>query len=701
MSKLIIVESPAKAKTIKKYLGEDFDVVASMGHIRDLPKSKLGVDVDNDFAVIYENISGKEDLIKSLKSKAKKSEQVYLATDPDREGEAISWHLANLLGLDLAEKNRVTFNEITKSGVQGGMAAPRGIDLDLVNAQQARRVLDRLVGYKISPFLWKKVRKGLSAGRVQSVAVRLIVDREDEINAFKSEEYWSVDAMLKAEGEKKAFPAKLASKNGKKLNVKNKEIADAILEDLKKESFVVDTVKKGTRKKNPAPPFTTSTLQQEASRKLGFQARRTMKAAQELYEGIEVEGLGAVGLITYMRTDSLRLSAEALADAATYIKGKFGSKYLPSSPRVYKSKAAAQDAHEAIRPTMPELEPLQVKSSLSSDQYKLYKLIWERFIACQMAGALYDTVNADIKAGVYGFKASGFTVQFDGFTRLYEESKDEEEESVSALPALQEGAELKVDEIAGNQHFTQPPARFTEASLIKALEEKGIGRPSTYAPTITTIIQRGYVEREAKALKPTVLGDVTTRLMSEQFSNIVDAGFTAGMERNLDEIAEGKQNWVNTMSEFYTDFAETLKKAEENMEGKRVRIPDEATDEVCELCGKPMVIKMGRFGKFMACSGFPECKNTKKIVKDSGGICPTCGGKILTKRSKTGKTFYGCEKYPECTFATWDTPIEEKCPKCGATLFRTNGRGRKIHCLKENCGFEKPYSAKKVEAKDE
>jgi len=609
--------------------------------------------------------------------------------------------LANLLGLDLAQENRVTFNEITKSGVQGGMAAPRGIDLDLVNAQQARRVLDRLVGYKISPFLWKKVRKGLSAGRVQSVAVRLIVDREDEINAFKSEEYWSVDAQLKAEGEKKPFPAKLASKNGKKLNVKNKETADTILEDLKNETFVVDKVKKGTRKKNPAPPFTTSTLQQEASRKLGFQARRTMKAAQELYEGIEVEGLGAVGLITYMRTDSLRLSAEALADAATYIKGKYGSKYLPSSPRVYKSKAAAQDAHEAIRPTMPELEPLQVKASLSSDQYKLYKLIWERFIACQMAGALYDTVNADIKAGVYGFKASGFTVQFDGFTRLYEESKDEEEESASALPVLQEGSVLDVAEIAGNQHFTQPPARFTEASLIKALEEKGIGRPSTYAPTITTIIQRGYVEREAKALKPTVLGDVTTRLMSEQFSNIVDAGFTASMEQSLDDIAEGKQNWVDTMSEFYTDFAKTLKKAEENMEGKRVKIPDEATDEVCELCGKPMVIKMGRFGKFMACSGFPECKNTKKIVKDSGGICPICGGKILTKRSKTGKTFYGCEKYPECTFATWDTPIEEKCPKCGSTLFRTNGRGRKIHCLKENCGFEKPYSAKKAEAKDE
>jgi len=702
MSKLIIVESPAKAKTIQKYLGEGFDVVASMGHIRDLPKSKLGVDVDNDFAIVYENISGKEDLIKSLKSKAKKSEQVYLATDPDREGEAISWHLANLLGLELSDKNRVTFNEITKSGVKGGMDAPRSIDLDLVNAQQARRALDRIVGYKISPFLWKKIRKGLSAGRVQSVAVRLIVDREDEIKAFKTEEYWSVDAQLKAEGEKKSFAAKLASKNGKKLNIKNQKAADEILEALKNESFVVDKVKKGTRKKTPAPPFTTSTLQQEASRKLGFQARRTMKAAQELYEGVEVEGLGAVGLITYMRTDSLRLSAEAMSDAASYIRSKYGSKYLPSSPRVFKSKAAAQDAHEAIRPTMPELEPAQVKASLSSDQYKLYKLIWERFIACQMAGALYDTVNADISAGVYGFKASGFTVQFDGFTKLYEESKDEEEEKASALPVLQEGALLAAESVTGNQHFTQPPARFTEASLIKALEEKGIGRPSTYAPTITTIIQRGYVEREAKALKPTVLGDVTTRLMAEQFSNIVDAGFTANMEQNLDDIAEGKQNWVDTMSEFYTDFAETLKKAESNMEGKRVKIPDEATDEVCELCGKPMVIKLGRFGKFMACSGFPECKNTKKIVKDSGGICPTCGGKILTKKSKTGKTFYGCEKYPTCTFATWDTPIAEKCPKCGSTLFRTNGRGRKIHCLKENCGFEKPYTAKKSgEASDE
>jgi len=422
-----------------------------------------------------------------------------------------------------------------------------------------------------------------------------------------------------------------------------------------------------------------------------------MKAAQELYEGVDVEGLGAVGLITYMRTDSLRLSAEALTDAAAYIKSKYGAKYLPSSPRVFKSKAAAQDAHEAVRPTMPELEPARVKASLSSDQYKLYKLIWERFIACQMAGALYDTVNADIAAGSYGFKASGFTVQFDGFTKLYVESKDEEEEDASALPPLKEGDPLTAESVAGNQHFTQPPPRFTEASLIKALEEKGIGRPSTYAPTITTILQRGYVERDAKALKPTVLGDVTTRLMEEQFSNIVNVDFTARMEHNLDEIAEGSTNWVSTLSDFYTDFDKTLKTAEANMDGKRVKIPDEATDEVCELCGRPMVIKMGRFGKFLACSGFPECKNTRKIVKDSGGICPVCGGKILTKRSKTGKTFYGCEKYPKCTFATWDTPLAEQCPKCGSTLFRTNGRGRKIHCLKENCGFEKPYSAKKAD----
>ncbi len=696
MSKLIIVESPAKAKTIKKYLGEDFEVMASMGHIRDLPKSKLGVDVDNNFEPQYENIKGKADLIKTLKSAAKKSEQVYLATDPDREGEAISWHLANILSLPEEQANRVTFNEITKTGVQGGMADPRSIDMDLVNAQQARRILDRIVGYKISPFLWRKVRKGLSAGRVQSVAVRLIVDREDEINDFKTEEYWSIDGVFKTTDNQTPFPAKLATHKGKKIEIGNKEEADEILAALKDSSYSVEKIKKGTRRRSPAPPFITSTLQQEASRRLGFQSRRTMKAAQELYEGVEVEGLGAIGLITYMRTDSLRLSAEALADAATYIKSKFGQEYLPAKTRVFKSKAAAQDAHEAVRPTMPELEPSRVKASLTGDQYKLYKLIWERFIACQMAEALYDTVNADIAAGDYMFKASGFTVKFEGFTKLYVESRDDDSgENSTALPPLNEGESLKAESVVGNQHFTQPPARFTEATLIKALEERGIGRPSTYAPTITTILQRGYVEREAKILKPTVLGDVTTRLMAEQFASIVNADFTAKMEQNLDEVAEGKHDWASTLAKFYEDFEKTLQTAEENMEGKRVKIPDEETDEVCDVCGKPMVIKLGRFGKFLACTGFPDCKNTKKIVKDSGGVCPVCGGKVLAKKSKTGRIFFGCEKYPECTFATWDTPLTEACPKCSSTLYRTNGKGRKIHCLKEGCDFEKAYVAKK------
>ncbi len=691
MSNLVIVESPAKAKTIKKYLGDGFEVVASMGHIRDLPKSKLGVDTENNFQPQYENIAGKEDLVKSLKSKAKKSEKVYLATDPDREGEAISWHLANMLGLDLEDRNRVTFNEITKTGIQTGMQNLKTIDINLVNAQQARRILDRIVGYKISPFLWKKVRKGLSAGRVQSVAVKLLVDREDEIKAFKTEEYWSVDASLKTQGHAKQFPAKLASKNGKKLEIKNEEQARRILEELEGHQYIVGNVKTGVRKKSPAPPFTTSTLQQEASRKLGFQARRTMKAAQELYEGIELEGLGATGLITYMRTDSLRISDEARGDAIRFIGERYGKDYLPPSPRIYKakSKANTQDAHEAVRPTDPSLEPKAVKASLTSDQYKLYKLIWERFIASQMANALYDTVAADIEAGAYTFKASGFTVKFSGFTVLYEESKDEEEEGSTALPPLTQGETLSLLSIEPNQHFTQPPARFTEASLIKMLEENGIGRPSTYAPTITTIMQRGYVERDGRSLKPTVLGEVTTRLMQEQFTNIVNADFTARMEQNLDEVEDGKNDWVNTLASFYQDFEKTLKTAEQNMEGKRVKIPDEETDQICDLCGKPMVIKLGRFGKFLACSGFPDCKNTKKLVQATGGICPLCGGKVVSKRSKTGKTFFGCENYPTCTFASWDTPIAEQCPKCGSTLFKTNGRWRKVHCLKPDCGYEK------------
>ena len=692
MSKLVIVESPAKAKTIQKYLGTGYDVVASMGHIRDLPKSKLGIDIEHGFQPDYVEIKGKEELVDTLKKKGKKSDEIYLATDPDREGEAISWHLAYLLGMDLNEANRVTFNEITKSGVQSGMASPRQVDMDLVNAQQTRRILDRIVGYKLSPFLWKKVRRGLSAGRVQSVAVRIIVDREEEIRKFKPEEYWSIDAKLLGKSSRKAFAAKLYGKD-KKISIKTKEEADAILKELEGQPFMVENVKKSVRKKSPAPPFTTSTLQQEASRRLGFQARRTMKAAQELYEGVEVGSMGAVGLITYMRTDSLRISDEAAQQAADFIEQRYGKNYLPPKRRAYKSKNNAQDAHEAIRPTMPEMTPEQVKDSLSTDQFKLYKLVWERFIASQMATALLDTVSVDIRAGEYLFKASGYTVKFDGYTVLYEESKEEsaegEENASGALPLMEKGDALKVKSLEGTQHFTQPPPRFTEASLIKTLEEKGIGRPSTYAPTITTILSRGYVEREAKALKPTALGEVVTQLMKKQFKKIVDLGFTAQMEKNLDEVEEGQTNWVDTLSEFYEDFAATLTQAEKNMDGTRVKVPDEETDEICELCGRKMVIKIGRFGKFLACPGFPECKNTRKIVQDTGGVCPLCGGRILAKKSKKGKAFYGCEHNPKCGFMTWDLPLKDVCPKCGATLFKKSGKMGRIYCAKEGCDYER------------
>jgi len=689
MPDLVIVESPAKAKTIKKYLGSGYDVVASMGHIRDLPKSKLGVDVENEFAPQYVNIKGKEDLIKDLKKAAQKSDHVYLATDPDREGEAISWHLAHLLDLNLDDDNRVTFNEITRSGVKTGMDHCRKIDVDLVNAQQARRVLDRIVGYKLSPFLWRKVRRGLSAGRVQSVAVRLIVDREEEIRAFKPEEYWTIDALLHAKGVRKAFSAKLYGKKGKKIDIKTSVQSDQILSELNGAEFKVAAVKKGVRKKSPAPPFTTSTLQQEASRKLGFQARRTMKAAQELYEGIEVGELGAIGLITYMRTDSLRISDEARQAATAYINERYGKDYLPEKPRFYKSKSNAQDAHEAIRPSMPELSPDRVKSSLTLDQYKLYKLIWERFIASQMANAEFDTVSADITAGEYLFKASGYSVKFNGFTVLYEEGKDDESENDDTLPPLTVGDLLKLKAIAGNQHFTQPPPRFTEASLIKALEENGIGRPSTYAPTITTILQRNYIEREAKQLKPTALGEVTTQLMREHFNNIVDVEFTANMEHSLDDVEIGKIDYVDMLKGFYGDFSTTLETAEKAMEGSRMKVPHEETDIVCELCGRKMVIKIGRFGKFLACPGFPECKNTKRITQETGGYCPVCGKKVLEKKSKTGKKYYGCEDNPKCGFMTWDEPIKEKCPKCGASLFRKRGRAGKIYCAKEGCGYER------------
>ncbi len=690
MSKLVIVESPAKAHTIQKYLGPDYEVLASMGHVRDLPASRLSVDVKNDFAPNYENIKGKGELIKRLRNEAKKSDYVYLATDPDREGEAISWHLAQLLKLDETEQNRVTFNEITKSGIKYGMEHPRCIDQQLVDAQQARRVLDRIVGYEISPFLWKKIRKGLSAGRVQSVAVRLIVDREDEIRAFTPEEYWTLEALLAKQGAKvKPFTAKYYGTGGKKCEITSEEQANALKAAAEKEPFIIKSIKTGTRQKNPAPPFITSTLQQDASRRYGFQAKRTMKVAQELYEGINLPDMGAVGLITYMRTDSLRISDEALSAAHDYIKRTYGDSYALAKPRTFRSKSNAQDGHEAIRPTMIELSPMKIKDSLSADQFKLYKLVWERFIASQMAACVQDTVSADITAGEHLFKASGFSVRFDGYTRLYTETQDNDEEQGTNLPRLEEGEQLNLKELKPGQHFTQPPPRYTEATLIRELEENGIGRPSTYAPTLSTILQRGYVEREGKALKPTIVGETVTRLMKEQFGKIVDVKFTAEMEKELDEVEEGKTEWVGMMHHFYDDFTEMLQSAEKNMEGTKMKIPDEETDIVCELCGRKMVVRHGKYGKFLACPGFPECKNTKTLQQETPGSCPRCGKKVLAKKSKTGRTYYGCEDNPACGFMTWDIPLEEKCPRCGSSLFKTTGRMKMIHCLKEGCGYEK------------
>ncbi len=695
MSKLVIVESPAKAKTIKKYLGSDYEVVASMGHVRDLPEKRLSVDVKKNFMPKYDIIKGKEKLVQELKDAAAESDMVYLATDPDREGEAISWHLAYILGLSTEAENRVTFNEITKTGVTIGMENPRAIDLDLVNAQQARRILDRLVGYKLSPFLSQKIRRGLSAGRVQSVAMRIIVDREEEIRKFVPEEYWTIDGKFIPRGAKKMFPASFyGDLEGNKIKITNQEQADAILEELKDAEFKVIKVKKGTRRKSPAPPFITSTLQQEASRKLGFQARRTMKAAQELYEGVEVAGMGAIGLITYMRTDSLRISEDAIRDAGEYIKERWGSKYLPNEPRHFKSKANAQDGHEAIRPTVINLAPEQVKDSLTNDQYKLYKLIWERFIACQMSNCLQATTQADIQGGNYLFKASGYTVTFDGFTILYVEGKDEDEAAGGALPPLEVDLVLRCKDITGNQHFTQPPPRYTEASLIKALEENGIGRPSTYAATISTITGREYVTRENKTLKPTELGEVSTKLMKERFPKVVNVKFTANVETELDSIQNGDVEWTDVLHHFYDDFEKTLKKAKEEMEGIKIQLEEDKTDLICELCGRQMVIKTGRYGRFIACPGYPECKNIKKIVHETGAECPKCGGKVVMKKTKKGRVFYGCDQYPNCDFVSWDEPTMEKCPKCGKTLLKKKGKTGKIYCITEECGFEKAAEEK-------
>jgi len=693
VGKLIIVESPAKAKTIKKYLGRGYNVVASMGHVRDLPKSKMGIDIENGFEPQYINIKGKGKIISELKAAAKKADMVYLAADPDREGEAISWHLAHILGLDLNQENRVTFNEITKSGVQNGMANPRRIDIDRFYAQQARRVLDRIVGYELSPFLWRKVKKGLSAGRVQSAVVKLIVDRENEIRAFVPSEYWTIEATHYADDCDLPFVSKLILKDGKKIEITDKDQSDRVISDLQNSSFEVDSIKRGVKKRNPAAPFTTSTMQQEASRKLGFQSRRTMQTAQQLYEGVDVGEMGAVGLITYMRTDSLRVSKDAQDAAANYILENFGQEYLPAKRRSYAARGKAQDAHEAIRPSMPELTPAQVKPYLTSDQYKLYSLIWRRFIASQMAQNEKDTVTVDLKAGRYTFRANGYSVRFDGFTRVYTEGRDTDGEEETALPDIMESSVVKTTDCQGNQHFTEPPARFTEATLIKAMEENGIGRPSTYTPTITTVMSRGYVERNGKILQPTPLGEVTTKLLSDHFETIVDVDFTAHLENDLDKISEGDAQWVDIMTRFYDVFKTSLDKAEKEMEGTRVKVPDEETDIVCEQCGRKMVIRTGKFGKFLACPGFPECTNTKAITVETQGTCPECGGRILEKKSKRGRKFFGCENNPKCGFMTWDEPTGEKCPNCGSTLFKKTGRFSKLYCQKENCGFQKEVNS--------
>ncbi|MCL3787843.1 type I DNA topoisomerase [Ruminococcus bromii] len=694
MSDLVIVESPAKAKTIKKYLGGNYEVIASMGHVRDLPKTRLSVDIKKKFAPKYEIIKGKEKLVEELKELAEKSDKIYLATDPDREGEAISWHLAYILGLPLDDNNRVEFNEITKNGVTNGMANPRSINIDLVNAQQARRILDRLVGYKLSPFISQKIRRGLSAGRVQSVAVRIIVDREEEIRKFKPEEYWTIDAKFIPKGSRKSFSASLYSDANGKIKIENQEQAEKIEQDLADAEYMITKVKHGTRRKTPAPPFITSTLQQEASRKLGFQSRRTMKVAQELYEGVDIEGMGATGLITYMRTDSLRISDVAKEEAAQYILNRFGEKFLPAKPRVFKTKSNAQDGHEAIRPSMPSLSPEDVKASLTSDQFKLYNLIWNRFMASQMSDCIQKTTQAEISAKEYIFKASGYYVDFEGFTTLYVESKDTEEEKSTQLPPLEKDMPVKCKELKKNQHFTQPPARYTEASLIKALEEYGIGRPSTYAATITTITSREYVKREAKTLYPTELGEVMTNLLKERFPKIVNYKFTAQMEEKLDEVEHGQEEWVELLDEFYSDFDKTLKKAKEEMEGVKLQLKEDQTDIICDKCGRQMVVKVGRYGKFIACPGYPECKNVLKFVEKTGVKCPKCNGDVIIKHTKKKRVFYGCSNYPECDFVSWNEPVNERCPQCGGILFKKKGKKPKLYCATEGCGFEKEFVEK-------
>ncbi|HIY32863.1 MAG TPA: type I DNA topoisomerase [Candidatus Evtepia faecavium] len=713
-SNLVIVESPAKAKTIGKYLGPGYEVLASMGHVRDLPKSKMGVDLDSgDFTPHYQPIPGKEEVIQTLKQAADQSEQVYLATDPDREGEAISWHLKELLDLPDGKTSRVTFNEITKKVVTESIAAPRDIDQNLVDAQQARRILDRIVGYELSPLLWKKIRRGLSAGRVQSVATRLVAEREEEIRAFVPQEYWTLEVTLdRVAPNQGSFKTQFYGRE-KKMELKSQEDVDQVLSAIRTAPFSVSKIKRQDKNRAPAPPFITSTLQQEASRKLNMTPRRTMSIAQQLYEGVDIEGEGTVGLITYMRTDSLRLSDEAVAAARAFAGARYGQAYLPDAPRQFKAKAGAQDAHEAIRPSNVDLTPESVRKSLTLEQYRLYKLIWSRFLACQMASAVYDSLGIEVTSAGYVFKASRSEVKFPGFLAVYEEGKDEEGGEIQTrLPNLQEGEPLTLGETKPEQKFTQPPTRYTEATLIRALEEKGIGRPSTYAPTISTIMAREYVVKDGKYLHTTPLGEVVTTLMKDKFHDIVDYAFTADMESRLDKVESGEENWKKVLGDFYQDFHQELVQAEQDLDGTRIKVPDEVSDEVCDVCGRQLVVKSGRFGRFLACPGFPECTFTKPIVIQMPGKCPKCGGRILKKTSRNGYTYYGCEYNGDklgraCDFMTWDVPVKETCPECGWTLFKKSGRGfKKPFCINPECPAFVPeekrggFRKKKTEAAD-
>ncbi len=683
---LVIVESPSKAKTIGKYLGPNYTVKASMGHLRDLPKSTMGVDLERGFTPKYIPVSGKEELIKELKKAAAAAEIVYLATDPDREGEAISWHLKELLQLSDEKARRVTFNEITQKVVKESIAAPRDIDYDLVDAQQARRILDRIVGYQLSPLLWKKVRRGLSAGRVQSVATRLVVDRENEIRAFVPREYWSLDVTLERIGKPGSFVARYHGED-KKRELENEAQVQQVIGDITGKTFTVTNVKRAEKKRSAAPPFTTSTLQQEASRKLNMTPKRTMAIAQQLYEGVDIAGEGTLGLITYMRTDSLRLSDEAMAAAADFIKTRYGKEYYYGKFHVFKTKSSAQDAHEAIRPTYVELDPERIQGSLTKEQYKLYKLIWSRFLASQMANAVYDTISIDTECAGHVFRSSHQSMKFAGFAAVYEEGRDEETEAAGTpLPDLQAKDTALCSKVRKEQHFTQPPARYTEATLVKAMEEKGVGRPSTYAATVSVIQDREYVVKADKRLAPTPLGEVVNSLMMERFEDIIDVEFTADMENQLDAVESGERNWVEVLTAFYKGFHQEMVDAESALEGTRLKVPEEQTEEICELCGKNMVVKVGRFGKFLACPGWPECKNTKPIVERMPGRCPKCGSGMLKRKSKKGYAYYACEKGADCGFMSWDVPTELDCPECGQTLFKKSGRGRmKPFCINESC----------------